>query len=415
MAEARKTIEPNSFSTVAGKIRVLTIVSGLAIGEPLGGAERFGIELASHLNREKFEAIVCAFWHRGVSAEQHWEKYLANAGVHAFFAVERGGGFTLSRYIRGLKNIMDHLRGIPISIIHSHFQLGSVTALFLRQTLGAKVLVRTAHGPLQREWSNTLFGFLCRQIFTQWIFPGAFDIEVGVSQAVVSSLDRRWGARIAGKRTLLIHNGICLKRFKSATSAQDERLAMGFSPDDLVVGSIGRLSEQKGYTYLIEAVPTVITAFPNARFLIIGDGELRNQLRCQAARLGLSDIIVFTGPRQDVESMLKMMDLFVLPSLWEGLPTVILESMASGVPVVATDIPGTRELIWPGETGWLARPRDPMSLATCIIEALSNPAKRAAVAQKALQDVVPRFSIQHIAKRYEQLYYSLLKRWESCL
>jgi len=397
---------------MANKIRVLTIVSSLAIEEPSGGgAGRFGIELARNLDKDRFEPIVCGFWHRGVPSEQYWGDYLTKADIETFFATNRSREFDPPKYVTGLRNIASHFQGKSVDIIHSHFQLGSIIALLLKQTLKAKAVVRTAHGSVRWEWSNTIQGFLCRQIFTKWVFPLKFDAEVGVSQTAVFSLNRRPGARIAGKKALLIHNGISLDRFTTVSAHPSKRLELelGLSPGNLIVGSVGRLSEQKGYTFLIKAASTVVAELPNVKFIIIGDGELREQLHQQAKQLGLSETVIFTGPRQDIESLYGIMDIFVLPSLWEGLPTVVLESMASGVPVVATDIPGTRELVQASRTGWLAQPRDSASLAACILEALNNPVKRATLAQAALQDVVPRFSMECIADQYEQLYHGLVE------
>lgn len=392
------------------KIRVLTIISGLAVGEQSGGAERFGIELACHLDRERFEPIVCGFWRWNRPSEQFWLKHLAAREIQVFWAAERPKKFDLRIYARGLQNILSRLKETPVHIIHSHFQLGSVTALLIRRALQAKGLVRTAHGAFRWEWSNTFVGWLCRQFFTQWVFPVGFDIEVGVSQHITQSLDRRLGALIAGKSARLIYNGIDPGRFQTANPSPEDRTALGLDQRTLVVGSVGRLTKQKGYTFLLEAVPKVIDKIPNIQFLIVGDGELRERLCQQIERLGLQGKVVLAGARNHIESIYGLFDLFVLPSLWEGLPTVILEAMASGVPVVATNIPGTRELIWPGQTGWLAQPQDPSDLANCILEALSSPATRAAVAQTALQELVPKFSLQYIADEYERLYWELVYR-----
>jgi len=387
---------------MADRVRVLIIISGLAIGEPLGGAERFGIELARNLDLAQVEPIVCAFWRRGTPSEEHWLNYLTEAGIEVFFAADWESSLELSKYARGFENIAAYLRNRPVDVIHSHFQVGSIAAWLLRRTLGAKALIRTAHAG--KEWGDTFLGFLCRQVFIKWIFPFVFDIEVGVSRAKVSSLDRRPGARIGGKKALLFYNGISLDRFSRVGTRQDKRLEMGLLLDDPVVGSVGRLRKEKGYSIFLDSAVIVKAQIPNVKFIIIGDGEQRASLERQAERLRLTETVILAGSRSDVESLYGIMDLFVLASLWESLPTVILESMASGVPVVATDISGTRELIQAGRTGWLVQPGDPAYLAASIIEALSNPAKRAEVAQRARQEVVPRFSMEYIAGQYMGVY-----------
>ena len=142
---------------------------------------------------------------------------------------------------------------------------------------------------------------------------------------------------------------------------------------------------------------------PEARFVIVGDGDDAANLKNQAARLGISDRVLFAGPRPDVEELLPTFTLFVSSSLWEGLPTVIMESMAAEVPVVATDIPGTRELGVNGAIGWLVPAADEQAIGNAILAALRDPARRDASVASA-RDVVQSFSIQSVAAEYAELY-----------
>jgi glycosyltransferase involved in cell wall biosynthesis len=201
---------------------------------------------------------------------------------------------------------------------------------------------------------------------------------------------------------------ISLSRFTRINHDQNKRQELGLSPSDLVVGSVGRLRREKGYTILLESASKVKKNISNVKFLIIGDGEQRNMLQQKSEQMGLGKTVIFAGALQDIESVYSVMDLFVLPSLWEGLPTVILESMACGVAVVATDIPGTQELVQADQTGWLAKAGDPDSLANCIVDALLDTAKKAEIAKKALQEVVPLFSMEYVASQYEDIYHKLV-------
>lgn len=392
------------------RIRVLTLVAGLAIGQPGGGAERFGVELARHLDRACFEPIVCGFWRRGLPAETHWRNFLTSSGVDTFFAADRGKAFTPGSYVGGLRNIASILQGRPVDIIHSHFQLGTIAALVLRRALSARALLRTAHGTVNREWGNTPLGLTGRQLFTRYIFPLALNVEVGVSGDVVASLDARSGARLAHKRAQLIFNGISPDRFETAVDTRGVRSDLGLPPKGPVIGGVGRLSEQKGYIYLLRALPEVMAAWPSIRLILVGDGELRQSLEAETARLGISEAVRFVGARQDVDRLYHVMDLLVLPSLWEGLPTVVLEAMASGIPVVATDIPGTRDLVQDKRTGWLAPAADPGGLARAILAGLSDADERAEVAHRAAIEVAPHYSLKNIARQYEELYARILTR-----
>ncbi|MHB1318519.1 MAG: glycosyltransferase [Anaerolineae bacterium] len=390
------------------RTRVLVLISGLSIGSSAGGAERYGIEIARHLDRKTIEPIVCAFWRRGVTEEGYWTEELTAEGIECFLAVERGRGFDPLRYLRAIRSILAHLGGRDVDVIHSHFQLGSVTALVLRRRVQARALIRTAHGSVRWEWRDTWLGSLCRSVFTKGIFPACFDAEVGVSLAAAESLDRRLLSRLWGRHAPMIGNAIDPARFQAGQMDSSARAQFGLSPDDIVVGSVGRLSEQKGYRYLVEAAPLVLQAIPGCRFLLVGDGELREDLRRQVDSLGLASAFIFAGARNDVASMYAAMDVFVCPSLYEGLPTVILESMASGIPIVATDIAGTQELITDGQTGWLARSRDSAHLAQLLIDVLHRADRGRSVARNALMHVVPRHSIQEAARRYEELYRRVL-------
>jgi len=387
---------------MAAKTRVMILLSGLAIGDRLGGAERFAIELARHLDSDRFEPQICALWHYGGPAETLHVNTLAAAGIPAFLAEDYAGKLNPLSFNHSVQNILDHYRGTRVDVIHSVLPLAGLAGLLIRRPLGAKAIVRTAFSG--HEWGDGPAAYLCRQIFTNWVFPLAFDAEACVSQFMVRQFDRRPGARIAGKRALFLPNAIDLKRFAGRTADPGRRREFGLSPSDFVVGCVGRLSAEKGHSVLLDAAAIVTARAPDARFLIIGDGPLQDELHKKAGRLGLGSKLLFTGPRTDVDALYGIMDLFVLPSLWEGLPTVIMESMASGVPVVATDIPGSRDLVQPGQTGWLARPGDPASLAAAILAAGADPSGRATAAQRALAEVAPRFSIEQVAAECAALY-----------
>ncbi len=354
--------------------------------------------------------MICAFWRHKSPSEQHWLDYLQANGIEAFFAADAGRGGYLTRYLEGIRSIGDRFRGQRVDVIHSNFQMGSLAALLLKRPLAARACVRTALAG--KEWGDGTAASICRLVFTNWLFPLTFSAEIGVSQTLVDILDRRPAARLKRGQALWIPNGIPMDRFHPSEPAEPRaaQQALGLPADALVVGNVGRLRQEKGHRILLQAAAQVCAARPETRFVIIGDGELQTALHRQAAELGLGEAVQFTGARTDVEYLYHAMDLFVLPSLWEGLSTAILESMASGIPVVATDLPGTRELIAPGRTGWLVRPNDPADLARGILEALANPSQRAGMAAAALTSVVPRFSIAHITRQYEVLYDQLTGR-----
>jgi len=387
------------------KIHLLQVISGLDIGGRHGGAERFGIELSRRLDKDRFNVQVYAFWQRHTSIETYWLNMLKSEGIPVCFGSEWHGKFRVSEYWKGVRRLSNHCRAAGIDIIHSHFQMGTLASLYARRRKAVEKVIRTAHITL--EWGEGLVAWLLRQTTTNWLFPLLLDQEVGVSEAVLQQLMEHPGTRFSKHAPILIHNAIFPDDFLPTSDPHSWDILI--KEDDLVIGSVGRLTRQKGYETLIKAAPAILNAFPQAWFVLIGEGELRSRLEELTRSLGVHERFRFIGKVEDVRPYLRRMDLFVLPSLWEGLPTVILESMASGVPVIATDIPGTRELIQDGFNGWLVPVGDLKSLSDKLLQSLSEPILRETVAAAALSKI-GQFSIDQMAQKYENLFHRLISK-----
>ena len=386
------------------KLTILQIIRGLDIGGDSGGAERFGVELSRALNRAGHRVLLCAFFRVGTDTEKEWQINLQNEGIETFFLVDWHGTNNLKQYLLGLKILQQKVRSVKVDVTHSHFQLGSLTALILKILRKTKTALRTAH--IRHEWELGENSWFLHNMFIKRLFPMVLNAQVGVSQAVVDYLALLPGSKAPGRAPVLIHNAVSFET-KADISKAPELLRK--NPGDLLVISVGRLTEQKGYEYLLKAIPTVLGALPQTKFYFVGDGELREGLQYLARTLYIDQYVNFLGIRSDVTYLLPQCDLFVLSSLWEGFPTVIMESMVSGTPVIATDIPGSRELVRSGDNGWLVAPRDPESLGLAIISALSQPEERSRVALQASQDV-KQFFIDKICQDYLTLFGRLRPR-----
>jgi glycosyltransferase involved in cell wall biosynthesis len=169
--------------------------------------------------------------------------------------------------------------------------------------------------------------------------------------------------------------------------------------------TVARMTEQKGHQYLLAAIPTVTAHEPDAHFIWVGDGPLESSLRSQAAQLGIDERrLIFAGWRQDIPRLLASADLFVLPSLFEGLPIVVLEAMAAGSAIVGTTVCGTREAIEDEVSGRLVEPANPAALATGIIEGLchvESVARWRAAARRAYQQL---FSADRMGRETADIY-----------
>ena len=209
-----------------------------------------------------------------------------------------------------------------------------------------------------------------------------------------------------------IHNGIDIARYNKQLG-QAEAVALKTQlhlPIDVpIITTVGRLHPQKGHSYLLKAIPEILRVHSEVHFLWVGDGSLSEELKRQVDLAGLSNKITFAGVRSDIPDILAISNLFVLPSLWEGLPNVVLEAMAAGVPVVATNVDGTPELIKDGETGWLISPADTNDIATTLTRVLSDPAQLELIRKQAFQFVKDHFTSERNVEKYISLYKSFLK------
>jgi glycosyltransferase involved in cell wall biosynthesis len=383
------------------RIRVVQMFYTFDVEIGGGGLSRFAIELGKKLDPNRFEVILCSLGKYDNQFGRQRIEQFNTEGIQALTATDWIIDKPYQSFLRSLRALRREFSQHPIDILHSHSEFTDVTALLLKLQSKAPIILRTVHYGYHEEWRNKPWR---RAISTNFLYPILFDGEVGINQANTDRLNRRWMARLLRKQAIRIYNAIPLERFSEVQiDPLAKKVTLGIPPDAPVIGTVGRLADQKGYCYLIEAAPIVLQECPQARFLIVGDGPLTGELKNQASRLDLDPHIIFTGARSDVGELLACMDVFASSSLWEGLPTVLLESMVCNVPIVATDIPGTNELIQHGVNGWLVPPANPQELASAILKLLGDSSLRAKLYCNALE-TVKTFSIDSVARSYESLY-----------
>jgi glycosyltransferase involved in cell wall biosynthesis len=210
---------------------------------------------------------------------------------------------------------------------------------------------------------------------------------------------------VPASRLLLLPYGIRLAEPSLAWSRPEARRALQVS--GFVMGAVGRLEEQKGHVYLLEALAQVQSEMPEATLVLVGDGRLRQNLEGRARELGLADRVRFLGTRRDLPLIYRALDLFVQPSLWEGLPLALLQAMGAGLPVLATRVSGVREVIADGINGRLVEPGDPQALARVLLELYRQPELRARLATKAPATIRENYSLEAMLAQLEQLYLDL--------
>lgn len=317
-----------------------------------GGAERRCILLANEAVRRGHAARVVTLFAAGAQAER-----LDPAVEQVHLGARRRDWLGLERAVRR------QVGEFGAEVVQAFLATPNRVGLLAARRGGARLVISTL--------GNT-FEHLGRR--DRWLDRVCFryaDVALANSQGVLEFYRDQWG--YPAHKLALTPSFVPLADFAyrdSATRAE-ARAELGCG-DALLFGTVASLTRQKGHRHLLEAVRLVAPALPGAGWLIIGDGPLRGELETAAAGLPVR----FLGARNDVPRLLQAMDLFVLPSLWEGMPNAALEAMATGLPLIATDVAGSRELALPGRTGWLVPPADAPALAEAMREA-AEPARRA--------------------------------------
>jgi glycosyltransferase involved in cell wall biosynthesis len=241
------------------------------------------------------------------------------------------------------------------------------------------------------------------------------DRIIAVSREVKESLIRRRG--IPEEKIQVIYYGVDLEQFhpNGRDSVLAKRREINVRPEEFLIGIVARLEPWKGHRYFIEAFAEVAPRFPHARVILIGDGSLRSELESMTRQKKLQERISFLGVRNDVAQLVNCLDLFVLPSLpGEGLPNVLLEAMACGKPVIATQVGGVPELVYNNQNGYLAPPGNAKALSETLAQALSNRARLQQLALAGKAAVEKSFSLnQQIAafqNTFDELYMRKTKR-----
>ncbi len=394
---------------MAAKIRVLELTAGVAIGAPLGGAARFVVELTRALkqpdNDLKIEPFLVSIWRYGTPAETNWLAILNQESIPSSFAANWNPNQPLLSCVNGLTGLWRSCAFTP-DIIHSHGEFTDIAAVLLKRRLGARYLVRTRHSTV--EWpKRPALG----RIFGHWLYPGLFDVEVAVSKSSTVALNERMLARWKNRKATTIYNAIDFGRFEAAQLYRTaSRQELQLSEMTLVLGTIGALVTKKGVDTLLHALSIIVRDMEDIKLLIVGDGPERTWLERLAVELNVSEHVIFLGVQTHVEQIIPAFDLYVSGSLVEGLPTVLLESIAAGIPVIATDIPGNDEVISNGVTGRLVPPQAPWAMADAIKDAFQNTDLTSQMANKALVDIRSRFDIHNIAAQYADLFQRLMHR-----
>jgi glycosyltransferase involved in cell wall biosynthesis len=380
------------------KIKIL-----LMIDQPfLGGGQINLLSLAKNLDKERFEIFVCS-GEKGPLVDEVRKNNLT------YFPVT----FSKKLNKKTVKDLVPILGANKIDILHTHGGIAGFYGRWAARKCRVPVIIHTLHGIHYLHYRN----FLLRWIYVllERYFSRFTDALIFVSDA-----DREKGKRFKlapEEKMVVVKNGIDLSSLELqkelVSEIEKNRRDLGLERSQPIVGTVARLHRQKGIAYLLKAAERIYRVFPEIKILIVGGGPLRSKLEREAGSLGLEDVVRFMGERKDVTKFLSIFDVFVLPSLWEGLPYVLMEAAALGKAVVATDIDGVREVIENGKTGILVPPRNPESLAHAVRRLLQDKDYALKLGQKLEEQILPRFTLSRMVAQTQSLYLRLYENIEA--
>jgi len=353
-------------------------------------SENVVVSLAKSLEQQNCHSIIGVFHN-----ERQRNEELARQAEKRGLTVERIQ--CRGRWDRqSIRAIRETLRSRNIDLLHTHGYKADIYGYLAARGLRIPI-VGTCHLWTRETPAVRFYDFLSS------LFLRRFDRVVGVSEAIAESL-RRSGIRQS--KISVIDNGIDLSVFSGARATLAAEIG---KRQRLLVGTVGRLVEQKGLVYFLQAAREVLLEFPDALFVVVGDGPDREKLERHAGELGIQQSVVFTGKYIDMPGAYASLDVFVLASIDEGMPMAVLEALASSRPVVATRVGAVPRLILPEKTGLLVEPRDVHALKTAILRLLRDPALRSELGHAGEALVRRGHSQEQMARNYLNVYEQLAR------
>ncbi|MCF8307645.1 MAG: glycosyltransferase family 4 protein [Bacteroidales bacterium] len=352
----------------------------------IGGGESHVLELVKNLDKSIYEPVVLSF------TDGPMIEALNKAGIKCKII------YTEKPFdVRIWKSVREYMEEEDIKLVHAHGTRAMSNVFKSAQKLNLPLLY-TVHGWAfhsdqffpKRKTIEQIENFLTRQA----------NLTINVSKSNQQEGIRRFG--LSGSQ--VIYNAVNLEKFNANNYPQKVREELGITHEQIVIGYIGRITVQKDPFTMVRAMEYVKSKSSNTILLMVGDGELKSEVEQLTQKLDMTDKVIFQPFRTDIPSVLDAIDIYCLPSLWEGFPIGILEAMAMKKAVVASHVGGTKELIYNGETGYLVPQSQPQQLAETLLRLINDEALRKKTANNGYEFVRKNFDIHQFTKKVEKIY-----------
>ena len=369
------------------KIKVLHVVPSFN----MGGMENGVVNLINHTNPDVFSHEICCITTSG-NADLRLKRRVRIFEMHK----REGNDWRL------IPRLVRLMRKREPDIVHTR-NWGATDAILSAKIAGVRTVIHGEHG-----WNiDDPRGKIKRRLIARKLMSHAVNCFVAVSEDI-----KRWLIKSAGVKSSevsTIINGVDTDKFRPKNK-EETRKAFGFSKRDLIIGTVGRLDPIKNQHKLLYAFAKIANATNNLHLVLVGDGPERHRLESIKETFPCGDRITFFGERDDVHEILPILDVFVLPSTNEGISNTILEAMATGLPVIATNVGGNPELVQHKHTGFLVPPANCDALVCTLNVYIEDAAMAEVHGKNGRKRAVRDFSLEHMVKEYETLYTTLQRR-----
>lgn len=387
---------------VEEKVKILRIIGRLNVGGPAIHV----VNLTAGLARGRYQSLLVAGSEN--EAEGSMLDYALSRGVEPTVIAEIVTAFNLApRDFTALWKLYSLMRRERPHVVHTHTAKAGFLGRVAAWLAGVPVIVHTFHGHVLHGYYGSVKSQLLRWV--ERLLALAADRLVTVSAQVKNDLVAYGIAK--AEKISVVPLGFDLEPFLTADKFHGElKQELGLRAEHKLVGIVGRIFPIKNHALFLDAAMRIVTAEPNAHFVVVGDGVLRPRLETQARELGITQRVFFMGWRRDLPRICADLDVLVVSSDNEGTPVSAIEAMASGCPVVATRVGGLPDLIEDRKTGRLVPPRDAEALARSVIDLLTDSALATEIATNARESVCKRFTVERLLRDMNQLYSQLLAK-----
>ncbi|MDR1942282.1 MAG: glycosyltransferase family 4 protein [Endomicrobium sp.] len=375
-------------------IKVCYIITKLE----LGGAQKVALYTAGNLDKSRF----CQFMISGSGGALDAQASKQVRLISFPFLVRQ---ISPLKDLKALFAIYKVLKKEKPDIVHTHSSKAGILGRIAAKLAAIKTIIHTIHGygfnetqPKPVKYFYILLEKFCAHLTDRLIAVSKEDIKKGIFYKIAKE-----------EKFVLIRAGIDIDYYKNYIPDPFFRKSLGISADAKIITTIGPFKPQKNLKDFIEAANITLKTIAQAVFLIVGDGELRKQIESQIASYGLQNKILLLGWRSDIAKILRASDLYVMTSLWEGLPCTIIEAMCCAVPVIANGVDGVKEIISEAVNGYKTQPYHYQDTAAKITELLKNETLLKDMGVNAKNSITEEFDINYALKRHEALYESLIK------